>query len=66
VELAIYATAAADVSVATLVEFWKRWKVNLRCAAGHVFRMPKPAAWWIQEEKALRLVRPPSLPLSKK
>lgn len=65
-KVTIFATAAASVSVATLVEFWKHWKVNLRCAARHRFRMAQPALWWIQEERALGWSGEPGLQLSKK
>jgi hypothetical protein len=49
----VFCVAAANVSVALLLQFWKRWKVNSPCKGNHRFRMRDPRTWWVQQEKSL-------------
>jgi hypothetical protein len=53
----VFTAAAANVSVAILLQFWKMWKVKFTCSGkcckgNHSFRMPDIRTWWIQQEKS--------------
>ena len=65
-ELAVVTVAAAHVTLAMLLRFWKWWKLTLRCTSGHAFRIPVPEVWWVQEEKSLRFTDHSKGPLSRK
>lgn len=49
----VLCVAAANVSVAILLQFWKTWKVKFNCKGKHPFRMRDPRTWWIQMERSL-------------
>jgi hypothetical protein len=48
----VFTAAAANVSVALLLQFWKTWNVKFNCKGKHRFRMLDPRTWWIQREKS--------------
>ena len=48
----VFTAAAANVSVAILLQFWKRWKVKFNCTGKHRFRIRGPRTWWIQQENS--------------
>lgn len=48
----VFTAAAANVSVAMLLQFWSMWKVKFNCKGKHPFRMRDPRTWWIQQEKS--------------
>ena len=52
-EVVVFTVAAANVSVALLLQFWKTWKVEFECKSEHRFRMRDIRTWWIQQEKSL-------------
>ena len=52
-DLVVFTVAAADVSLAALLQLWKTWMVKIRCSHGHRFRVPHVNTWWVQEEKKL-------------
>ena len=46
-ETTIYAVAAKDVSVASLLEVWKYWVIHARCG-GHGFKLPPRRTWSVR------------------
>ena len=48
-----FTAAAANVSIAVLLQFWKKWKVKFSCKGKHRFRMRDSRTWWIQRENSL-------------
>lgn len=48
----VFTTAAASVSIALLLQFWKGWKVKFSCKSKHPSRMPDPRTWWIERENS--------------
>ena len=47
-----FTAAAANVSIAVLLQFWKKWKVKFSCKGKHRFRMRDSRTWWIQRENS--------------
>jgi hypothetical protein len=52
-ETIIFTVGAASVSIAALLQLWKRWKIMCRCPGGHLFRLPDITSWWVQQERTL-------------
>ncbi|SRR5579872_450687 len=43
----IFVTAAEDVSVASLLTFWKNWAIHVRCRTRHLVKPVDPTNWVI-------------------
>jgi len=41
----IFAIAAEDVSVASLLTLWQHWTIHVRCREGHLLRPARIANW---------------------
>lgn len=52
-EVLVFTVAAANVSIAMLLQFWKTWKVKFNCKGKHRFHMRDARTWWIQQEELL-------------
>ncbi len=52
-EAVVLTVAAANVSLATLLQLWKAWKVNYGCKNKHRLRTADPKTWWIEQAATL-------------
>lgn len=50
----IFATAAEDVSVASLLTLWTSWTIHVRCRKLHLLKPAEPANWVISQYRAGR------------